>query len=70
MAQRMKSPCIEICRFDGTTGWCVGCGRTLPECREWKKASPYRVGTIARDLPRRMKALAAKGIPVGAAAAE
>ncbi len=39
---QMKSPCISICRFDGRTGWCVACARTLPECREWKKgaASP------------------------------
>jgi hypothetical protein len=70
MAKSVKSPCIDICKFDGATGWCVGCGRTLPECREWKTATPYRAGAILRDLPRRLKTLAGKGIAVGAAAAE
>ncbi|ATE67589.1 DUF1289 domain-containing protein [Rhizorhabdus dicambivorans] len=21
----MKSPCIDLCRFDGSTGWCRAC---------------------------------------------
>lgn len=56
----MKSPCIDVCRFDGTTGWCVGCGRTLAECRAWKKAPPFRQRAIAAELPRRMAKLARK----------
>lgn len=50
----MKSPCIDVCVFDGPTGWCVGCGRTLPECRGWKKAQPFARKRIAVDLPRRL----------------
>ena len=65
---RLASPCISICRFDGRTGWCVGCGRTLPECAAWKRAKPFVLQRIARDLPRRVKALAARGIAVGEAA--
>jgi uncharacterized protein len=33
----VKSPCIDICKFDGKTGLCVGCLRTREECKEWKK---------------------------------
>jgi predicted Fe-S protein YdhL (DUF1289 family) len=33
----VKSPCIDICKFDGKTGLCVGCLRTRDECKEWKK---------------------------------
>ncbi|MGQ2929380.1 MAG: DUF1289 domain-containing protein, partial [Sphingopyxis sp.] len=46
----MKSPCVEICAFDGRTGWCIACGRTKPECRGWKKAQPYQHRKIAADL--------------------
>ncbi|MEQ1537649.1 MAG: DUF1289 domain-containing protein [Sphingorhabdus sp.] len=50
----MKSPCIDLCSFDGRTGWCRGCGRTQPECRSWKKAQPHQQRNIAADLPRRL----------------
>ncbi|MBU0826010.1 MAG: DUF1289 domain-containing protein [Alphaproteobacteria bacterium] len=53
----MKSPCVEICAFDGRTGWCIACGRTKPECRGWKKAQPYQHRKIAADLPRRLAKL-------------
>ncbi len=29
----VKSPCAEICRFDGKTGLCIGCLRTREEIR-------------------------------------
>jgi len=53
----MKSPCIDVCIFDSATGWCNGCGRTLPECRAWKKARPFALKRIAADLPRRIARL-------------
>jgi hypothetical protein len=54
----MKSPCVNVCRFAGRTGWCVGCGRTLAECREWKKAPRPRLLEISRALPARRRKLA------------
>ncbi|WP_334184541.1 DUF1289 domain-containing protein [Novosphingobium sp.] len=56
----MKSPCIELCVFDGKTGWCRGCGRTKPECRSWKKAQPHQQRKVAAELPRRLQKLGAK----------
>ncbi|MBV1692634.1 DUF1289 domain-containing protein [Novosphingobium sp. G106] len=53
----MKSPCIDVCRFDCSTGWCRGCGRSKPECRAWKKAQPRQQRKIAADLPRRLAKL-------------
>ncbi|MCJ2101270.1 DUF1289 domain-containing protein [Methylobacterium sp. E-046] len=47
-------PCISVCRFDGRNGWCVGCGRTVPEIRAWRKMSPYRRTGLLRELPRRL----------------
>ena len=32
-----KSPCIDVCKFSGQNGWCIGCGRTREECQKWKK---------------------------------
>ncbi|WP_323051186.1 DUF1289 domain-containing protein, partial [Caballeronia mineralivorans] len=29
----VKSPCIDVCAFDGKTKMCVGCFRTLEEIR-------------------------------------
>lgn len=60
----MKSPCVGICRFDGRTGWCVACGRTLAECREWKKAPRPRLLAIDRVLPARLGKLADRGVRV------
>ncbi len=53
----MKSPCIDICRFDSLTGWCEGCGRTRDETTQWRKLTPFRASAIARDLPRRLQRL-------------
>jgi predicted Fe-S protein YdhL (DUF1289 family) len=48
-----ESPCIELCKFDGKTGFCLGCLRTQPECREWRKLPPYRRHEILRERSRR-----------------
>ncbi|OYZ08713.1 MAG: DUF1289 domain-containing protein [Novosphingobium sp. 28-62-57] len=54
----MKDPCISVCQFERRTGWCAGCGRTIPEVRSWRKMQPQARGAVERDLPRRMKRLA------------
>ena len=61
----MKSPCRDVCRFDGRTGWCVACGRTLEECRGWKKAARPTLMAISADLSRRLARLAARGVTAG-----
>ncbi|WP_303980584.1 DUF1289 domain-containing protein [Dongia mobilis] len=53
----MKSPCIDVCKFDGRTGWCVACGRTKDECRGWKKSSRPRQMALSAELPRRLAKL-------------
>ncbi len=60
----MKSPCISVCRFDGRTGWCVACARTLGECRGWKKAPRPRLLAISKALPARRSKLAQRGLLV------
>ena len=31
----MISPCIQLCKIDGLTKKCAGCGRTLDEIARW-----------------------------------
>ena len=57
---RKDDPCISVCEFDGRTGWCLGCGRTVPEIRAWRKMTPYRRTALARELPRRVEQVAGK----------
>ena len=34
-AVAVASPCINVCRMDGVTGWCEGCLRTIDEIVAW-----------------------------------
>jgi len=56
----VKSPCVELCQFDGKTGFCNGCLRTLAEAREWKKMSDHRRHQIINERARREKKLAGR----------
>jgi hypothetical protein len=57
----VKNPCIDICKFDKKSGWCIGCGRSKDDCRDWKKASKKHLKEIVHDLPRRLKKLKERG---------
>ena len=41
-----KSLCIDICKFNGKNGWCLGCGRTKIEARKLKNLKPYDIKTL------------------------
>ena len=56
-AKRVQSPCIDVCRSDPKTGWCLGCGRTDAEIGEWRKLTPFRRSRIERELARRLARL-------------
>ncbi|WP_223880524.1 DUF1289 domain-containing protein [Roseococcus microcysteis] len=63
----MASPCIDVCRFDEATGWCLGCGMAKPEKKRWKKDRDAR--PAVRDaLPARLAALERAGHRTGKAA--
>ena len=63
----MGSPCIDVCRFDEDTGWCLGCGMTRKNKKAWKKEKSTRP-VILEALPARLAALEAQGHAVGKAA--
>ncbi|MEG3126026.1 DUF1289 domain-containing protein [Sphingomonas sp. GB1N7] len=56
----MKSTCVDVCRFDGRTGWFVACGRTLTEARGWRKKSRPKLLAIMAELPRRLAKLSSR----------
>ena len=40
LAEVPPSPCISVCQIDETTGWCLGCRRSIDEIRDWIIMSP------------------------------
>lgn len=52
--KRALSPCIDVCRLDPESGWCLGCGRTADEIRAWAKLSPFRRNRLHKELDRRL----------------
>jgi predicted Fe-S protein YdhL (DUF1289 family) len=63
----MASPCIDICKYDEETGWCLGCGMTRKDKKHWKKEKERRP-VIREALPGRLDSLVAAGLPIGRAA--
>ncbi|WP_228936653.1 DUF1289 domain-containing protein [Paraburkholderia saeva] len=53
----VKSPCVDICKFDDKTGLCIGCLRTRDECKTWKKMKDKHRRKILDDRPRRASKL-------------
>jgi predicted Fe-S protein YdhL (DUF1289 family) len=49
----VQSPCIDICKLDGETGFCIGCLRTREEIREWKGMTDHRRLQVIDECSRR-----------------
>ena len=45
-----KSPCIDICKFTGKNGCCLGCGLTKIEARKWMSLKPNDIKFLERQL--------------------
>lgn len=63
----MKRPCIGVCRYDDSVGWCLGCGMTKREKKAWKREPAFQPVIVAA-LPDRLAALVAGGRTIGKAA--
>ena len=48
--KKAKSPCIDVCKFIGPNGWCLGCGRTKDETKKWKSLKPYDIKNLQKVL--------------------
>jgi prolyl-tRNA editing enzyme YbaK/EbsC (Cys-tRNA(Pro) deacylase)/predicted Fe-S protein YdhL (DUF1289 family) len=56
LATRPKSPCVNTCRMDPDTGWCLGCARTIAEIAAWSTLSDAEREPIWAALPSRRSA--------------
>ncbi len=59
----IPSPCINVCRMDARTGWCVGCLRTIDEIAAWSRLDDDAKRRVWALLPVRREA----GPPTAAA---
>ncbi len=51
--EKPTTPCVNLCKLDGISGLCVGCGRTRAEIAGWKKMTEPEKLAIMRMLAER-----------------
>jgi hypothetical protein len=56
----VPSPCINLCRMDAATGWCLGCARTIDEIAAWGRLDSAAKRQVWALLPPRRERL---GLP-------
>ncbi len=49
----IESPCVKVCAIDATTGWCLGCGRSMAEIGAWSSMPSDRRRAIMTELDAR-----------------
>lgn len=57
----LSSPCIKVCAVDATSGWCIGCGRTIKEITSWVKIGEDGRAAVTAQLAERMETLRDRG---------
>lgn len=56
MADPVESPCVKVCSIDATTGWCLGCGRSMEEIARWSSlGAPLRLTIMSRLEERKAR---------------
>lgn len=53
MSELIESPCVKVCAIDPTTGWCLGCGRSMREIAAWSTLPPDQRRAITGELDKR-----------------
>ena len=54
----IRSPCVNICRIERGSPWCVGCARTSAEIARWGSTDDADRDAVMAQLPARMAARA------------
>lgn len=47
------SPCIGVCIIDPSSGYCLGCARTIPEIAGWLDFTPEEKRRLLETLAER-----------------
>lgn len=53
----VKSPCTNVCRMHGATGWCEGCARSIAEIASWSGLDDEGKRAVLAQLPARRDVL-------------
>jgi hypothetical protein len=52
--EEIVSPCIGVCAMNDTTGFCMGCYRTVDEIREWWNMTDQEREKVMGTLDQRL----------------
>jgi predicted Fe-S protein YdhL (DUF1289 family) len=52
-ADRVPSPCVNVCVMDAASGVCIGCLRTLDEIAAWSVLDAAAKRAVLAELPQR-----------------
>lgn len=55
MGDKVKNPCISICKLKGDV--CIGCGRSRDEMKDWKRMKNKERKAVNELAALRLKAL-------------
>jgi hypothetical protein len=58
----MDTPCVSVCVLDDTTGYCIGCGRSLREIASWSDLPGEQRGAISGVLPARLRKMTSRSV--------
>jgi predicted Fe-S protein YdhL (DUF1289 family) len=53
MSALIESPCVKVCAIDPTTGWCLGCGRSMAEIGRWSTLTADQRREVIAQLAER-----------------
>ncbi|EGC39346.1 hypothetical protein DICPUDRAFT_27078 [Dictyostelium purpureum] len=51
----MKTPCIDVCSMDTSSGFCKGCARNKQEIGNWSSMTNEQRDETIKELPERKK---------------
>ncbi|HMW23931.1 MAG TPA: DUF1289 domain-containing protein [Burkholderiaceae bacterium] len=54
--EAVGSPCVNVCRLDPVSGYCLGCWRDLDEIAAWSRLDAAARRAIWLQLPARERA--------------
>ncbi len=57
----VASPCVSVCTMDMTSGYCIGCLRTLQEIGAWRMMTMAEKRATVAACAERAKAITPRG---------
>jgi uncharacterized protein len=58
----VPSPCVNVCKINTRTGYCIGCHRTITEIARWPEYSIREKRKVLQLIERRARQGTARSI--------